>query len=217
MLGSARVERKAEGEHERTDVSSGLELSESESDQGLPRLRVAVLLHQPSRRLRAEVDSDRERQGGDERRSELKSPRDRLEKGRWEIQVSSTSTDAIDRNGICTDSGVLHDDVCGESEEDSERGPELPSHDERSSDGGGRELSGEDGHGRSLGSHSDTEQQSDDEQLLPGLSEPGADRCDDEDERGQENDSSSTEDVVERVREPASDEGGGNVRGGVDL
>ena len=172
-------------------VSGRLELGESQSDHRLPRLLVSVLLHEPSGRLGAEENSNCEREGGDEGGSELQSPGD--------------------------GSGVLNDDVGGESEEDTEGGPELPSHDERSPDGGGRELSGEDGDGGSLGSHSDTEEESNDEELLPRLGESRADGGDDEDEGGNEDNSSSSHQVVERVRKPASHKGRGDVRGSVDL
>jgi hypothetical protein len=48
----------------------------SKPSEGLERLDGSTLFQKPSRRLGAEVDSDDEREGRDESRSELKTPGD---------------------------------------------------------------------------------------------------------------------------------------------
>lgn len=65
----------------------------TELAHGLESLGVPPLLHEPTRRLGAEVDTDGKEEGGDEGRSELETPSDLAD--------------------------VLDDDVGGESEEDT--------------------------------------------------------------------------------------------------
>jgi hypothetical protein len=57
-----------------------------------------------------------------------------------------------------------------------------------------------------LGTHTQTEQKTDDEELLPVLSQPRADRSDDEDDGGDEDATSSTKVVVDGIRKPAAEE-----------
>ena len=94
--------------------------------------------------------------------------------------------------------------------------PQLPTHDERTTNGRGRVLSSKDGDGGALSSHADTENQTDNEELLPVVRETRGDGCDDEDDGGDENCSAATKVVVQRVTEPASAESRGNVRCRID-
>ena len=56
------------------DITSNLDRVVSQQSQGLPRLGIAVLLHEPTGGLRAKVDQAHERDGRDEGRTEHESP-----------------------------------------------------------------------------------------------------------------------------------------------
>lgn len=89
-------------------VAGALDGVVSELDHGLPSLGVAVLLHQPTRRLGAEIDEAHERNSGDEWSAEHESP---------------------------VDIGDAEDgEVEGGSEKDTKGRPHLPGHDEGTTD-----------------------------------------------------------------------------------
>lgn len=108
--------------------------------------------------LRAEEDTDQQRQGGNKSRAELQSP------------------------GNCT--CILDSEVGNRAQEDTESSPQLPTtisrvdidldcarslpgHHKSSTDSSGRVLGGEDGHSRTLAAHTDTKKQTCHEELFP--------------------------------------------------
>jgi len=172
------------------EVTASLDLVVTEASQRSKCLRVSVFLHEPSRRFRAKPDEDAQGQSGNEGGTKLKSPCD--------------STDIDDS------------DVSAEAKEDTESRPQLPAHNESAPDLSGTVFGCEDRHSRTLGSHSNAQNEPYNEKFIPVVSESGGDRSDEEDDRGDKNGTTSTEPVVERVREPATNESAGNVRSRVD-
>jgi len=172
------------------EISSGLNVVVTEATERLESILCSTLLEEPSRRLRAEVDADDKRESGDESRTKLKTPSDRP--------------------------NIHNDDVGAEAEEDTKCGPELPAHDKGSSNGCGRVLSSKDRNGSTFSSHTNTKEQTDNEQLLPSLGQARADGSNNENDGGDEDAASSTEPVVDGIRKPAPDEGTGDIRSGVD-
>lgn len=79
---------------------------------------------------------------------------------------------------------VGDDQVGGETQKDTESGPKLPAHDQRSSNGGGRVFGGKDGYCRSLDTHTESENKSGGEEGAPGFGETGRDGRGDETESG---------------------------------
>jgi hypothetical protein len=118
-------------------VAGSLDWVVAEAEKRRVSLLIAVLLHEPTWRFRAEVDAEGERNSWDESGSDLKAPSD--------------GSDLVDS------------EVGAEAQENSESGPHLPGHDESSTDASRRVLSGEDGHGTSLQTHSDSHEDTSDE------------------------------------------------------
>lgn len=114
-------------------VAGGLERVVSQLQQRVEGLLVTVLLHQPTRGFGAVVDENEQRHGRNEGTSELQAP--------------------------CEGTSARHSEVSGEADKDSEGCPELPCHNEGSTDRGGAVFGGVDGHGGCLGTHSDSEKQ----------------------------------------------------------
>jgi len=106
---------------------------------------VLALFHEPTGGFRREVNSDHQDESGDKGRAELQSPSD--------------------------GTGVFHDDVGAESEEDTGNDPQLPEHDEGTSNTSWGEFGGENGDSSVLRTNTDTHDESDGEQLLPCLGE----------------------------------------------
>lgn len=127
---------------------------------------------------------------------------------------------------------MVFDLLGSEPQENSEGGPELPRHDESTSDGSGRVFSSKDGHGRSFHTHSESENETGGQErykmpkkrrkfrsmpgsslnsdvrenvlTAPRFSETGRNGGSDQAEGGEEDDVPSTEVKVERVRDPTS-------------
>lgn len=146
--------------------------------------------HAPTWRFRAEVDAQHQRDGWDHGGSELESPGNLASMG--------------------------HGQVCAVSKEDTEGGPQLPGHDQSTTDSSWSIFCGENGDGGTLSTHSESQEKTADEELLPCL---GARRTND----GQETEDSSNEDgttttkeVVQGIRNPAAKESRTDVWSRVD-
>lgn len=77
-------------------------------------------------------------------------------------------------------------------------------------------LSVEDRNSRSLKTHTDTHEDAADEELIPVLSEAASDRSYETENSGDENCTTTTEVVVDRVVQPAAEHGCSKVRSRVD-
>jgi hypothetical protein len=169
------------------EVAGGLEFSVAQTQQRLVCLAHLAISDVPAGRLRAEVYADKKRNGGDEGRAELQSPRD------------------VAR--------VHHCQVCTAAEEDSKGSPQLPAHDEAAADSRWGVLGAEDGDGGSFQAHADSEQDASDEELGPGLGDSAADGREDTEDGGDEDGATPGEETVQWVRAPAADDSGANIRG----
>lgn len=166
-------------------VASCLNRSIAKLKKRAVSILVSALFDVPTRRLGAEEDTDKKGNSRNESTTELESPGDRAD--------------------------LVHGQVGAETQEDTEGGPELPCHDESTTNCSGSILGSEDGDGRCFGSHANAEQQSADEELVPVLGAGGADDRE-ETENGSEEDCATTaEVVVERVTQPAAQESRSNV------
>ena len=130
------------------EITGGLERSISETAQRSVSIRLTTLLDVPTRRFWAEVNTNEERDCRNHRRSQLQSPCDR--------------PDVVDRQ------------IGAEPEENTERSPHLPTHDQSTSNSSWAVLCGVDWYGGSLSAHTNTEKKTRDEELRPGLSESGS-------------------------------------------
>lgn len=162
------------------EIAGNLDVIVSKLGHGLPSISVATLLHVPTRRLGAEVDEDEKRDSGEEGSAKHESPVDSRD--------------------------VENSQVEGSSQEDTEGGPHLPGHDQGTSNSGGSVLSSVDRDGRSLSTHTNTHEDTAGKLLLPGLAEGRTDDRPDTEVSREEDDTATTEVVVDRVREPATDE-----------
>lgn len=158
-------------------IPGGLQGRVPQLQETLVCLSDTALLQQPAGALRREPDAQDQRHGGDERAPQLQAPGDRA--------------------------GVDDGQVRGEADEDPERGPQLPRHDEGTADGSRSVLGREDGDRDFFQTHADTEEETRDEQLLPGVGEAGADRGDEREDGADEDDGAAAEEVVQRVGDPA--------------
>jgi hypothetical protein len=173
------------------DVAGCLKRVVAQTEKRAHGILVPVLLDVPARRLGAEVDEDHQGHGGNEGAAELVAP------------------------GIAA-GNAKQDEVCAGAEEDAESDVHLPGHDKRTANGSGRVFGGKNRDGGGLGTHTKTEKQTANKQLGPGPAESGGEDGP-ETEVGREEDGAATaEPVVEGVREPASDEGRGEVWRRVD-
>lgn len=136
------------------------------------------MLHQPTRRFGAEPDTSTKDEGGDKGRSELKTPSDIAD--------------------------VLYNDVGAETEEDASHYPQLPEHDQSTTDTGRGHFGGEDGHSRIFGANADAHDESSSEEFLPGPRKSRADGGCSKTKSGNEDLTSATEIVVERVDDPST-------------
>ena len=140
-----------------------------------------------------EVDTDEQRQSGDQSTSKLQAPRNAA--------------------------SVLDCQVCAGAEEDAKSCPHLPAHDERTTNRRRSILGTEDGNGGTFAAHAETEQQSSDEKLVPCLSDSGANGGEGAEDGRDEDGTATTEKAVQRVRAPAAtvgllDKGAENQIGG---
>ena len=160
-----------------TELTS-LQLSVPQSDQRGVGLMVTAFLQIPTWRFWAEKDTEEERDDGNEGRTEFESPSD--------------------------PPNPLQRQIGAKAEEDTEGDPHLPTHNETTSNRSGDVFGGKNGDRRRFGTHTETEQQTADEKLLPGLGETRPDDWD-KTEDGTEEDGTATSEVeVERVRKPAT-------------
>lgn len=141
-------------------------------------LSMLPMLHQPTRRLGAEKDTNTEEERGD--------------KGRAELQAPGDST------------GVLDDDVGAEAEEDADDDPELPEHDEGAADAGGCHLGGVDRDGGVFGADADAHYEAHSEKLLPGVGEAGGDGGCGETACRDEDFTATTEVMVQRINDESA-------------
>ena len=123
----------------------------------------------------AEEDSDQEEERRDEGRAQLQTPRD------------STS--------------VLDNDIGGETEEDTSNDPELPEHDERASNASRGHLSRVNWDSCILRADSDSHDEAGGEESLPGLSESRTNGGSGQAASSDENLTTTTKVVVERVND----------------
>lgn len=172
------------------EITSSLKRGVAETKQGLVGLAVETLLHVPTRRFGAEVDADDQRNSREEGRSELETP------------------------GKLSD--VVHGKIGAETEEDTESCPHLPCHDKTSTNRGRYVFGGVNWYGRSLGAHTNTEEETTDEQLVPVLRESRANDREQTENSREEDGPTSTKVVVQGVRQPAPEESGSNIRSGID-
>lgn len=91
----------------------------------------------------------------------------------------------------------------------------MPGHDQTTSNGSGSVFSAEDGDGRRFHTHTQAEEQSSDKELFPGLGQRTANGSQSTEDGGREDGTSAAEVVVERIGQPAAQNGTGNVRGPV--
>jgi len=155
------------------EIASCLQLVGSQPKKRFVSICVTALLHIPSRRLGTEENSNHERNGGDESTPKLQSP--------------------------CNLARVHDSEISNETQEDTERGPQLPGHHERSPDGRGSVLSSVNGYRRPLATHSEPEKDTADKELGPRLGEGGTDDGKETENGGGEDRSATADVVVNRV------------------
>ena len=173
------------------DITGNLNLVVTETQEGVPSFGVAVLLHQPTRRLGAEEDTDEQRDGGNDGSTQHETPVERL----VNIQDSQVENRA---------------------QHDTESGPHLPGHDESTTDGSGSVLSSVDGDSRGLETHTNTHEKTASELLAPGLTEGRTEDRPDTEVGSEEDSPATTEVEVEGISEPRTAESSTNVGTGVD-
>jgi hypothetical protein len=155
------------------EVTGGDDGMSAEARHGAEALGVLVVLHEPTGRLRAEEDADGEDEGGNEGRAQLQAP----------------------RHGT----GVLDDDVGGETEENADDDPELPEHDEGTADTMGSHLGRINGDGGILRANANAHDESRDEELLPRPGETRGDGGGCKAEGSDENLTTSAQVVIQRI------------------
>lgn len=131
------------------------------------------MLHEPTRRLWAEVNTDTKDERWNEGRSKLEAPRDA--------------------------SGVLDNNVSAEAQEDTGDDPKLPEHDERTTNASGGHLGGVDRDSGVLCSNADTHDETCREELLPRLCESGTNWSGSKAEGSHEDLAATTKVVVEGI------------------
>lgn len=154
-------------------VSSGNDGVCTERVHGSEGLCVLAVLHQPTGRLGTEPDTGSKDKRRDKGGAKLQAPR----------QASS----------------VLDSNVCDESEEDANDDPQLPEHNEGAANTMRRHLGRENGDRGVLGTDANTHGKTAPKQALPRLSKPRSDGSGRQEQASQEDFSSSSEVVVERV------------------
>ena len=139
---------------------------------------VTALLYIPPRRFWAEKDAEEKREDGNEGGTKFKSP--------------SNASNLFQRQ------------IGAQTEENAEGDPHLPTHNETASNRSRGVFSSKNRDRGCFGPHTDPEQKTADEKLLPGLAESGTDDGE-KTEDGAEEDSTTTSEVeVERIGKPAT-------------
>ena len=131
------------------------------------------MLHEPTRRLRTKEDTNCQDERWNEGRSELEAPRDA--------------------------SGVLNNNVGAESQEDTSDDPELPEHDQSTTNTGGSHLCRVDRDGSVFRSNADTHNEACGEEFLPCSCESGTNWSCGEAESGHEDLATTTKVVVKGI------------------
>jgi len=170
-------------------ISSSLKRSVAETAKRLKSLAHLAPSNIPTRRLGTKVHTTQKGHSGYKCRSKLQTPGE--------------------------GTGIFDSQVSAKAEEDSKGRPQLPTHDQATTNHCGSVLSAEDGDCGSLQAHSNSKEQTSDEQLGPILGETGADGRQDTEEGRDEDCTTSAQNSIHGVREPASKSGTCNVRSGV--
>ena len=89
--------------------------------------------------------------------------------------------------------------------------PYLPAHDQTPADDRGGIFGAEHGDGGGLQTHTNTEEKAGDEELRPGLADGGADGGQETKDGGGEDGTATSQNLVDRVRQPTAEEGTGDV------
>lgn len=171
-------------------IPSSLQRGITKATERLVGLTHLTTTNKPARRLGAEEDTTHQGNGRDKRRSQLQPPRQ--------------------------SSRILDSQIGTEPKEDTKRGPQLPGHHQRAANNSGRILCAEDGDSGCLQAHAKSKQQTGDEELGPVLGDRRPDGREHTENGGDEDDGTTTPETVQRVREPATQDGTGDVWGGVD-
>lgn len=104
----------------------------------------------------------------------------------------------------CNFPSIYNNQIRDEAQEDPKRGPHLPTHYERSTDCRGCVLSSVNGYWWALAAHTETEEDTTDEELRPGLREGRTDDRE-EAEHGRDEDGTATaEEIVQGIRAPTT-------------
>jgi len=118
--------------------------------------------------------------------------------------TSCTRLSAIALNSNMT---TYHDrEISGIAQHDSESGPNLPRHDEATSNYGGRNFSGENRDGDFLETHANTEQNTASSELAPMLGQAGSNRGKHREDGSDEDGTTTTNEIIDGVRNPGSAE-----------
>jgi len=157
---------------------------------GLPGFGVSAVLHEPTRRLRAEVDAGGEDKGRDKCRAKFKTP------------------------GNLAD--ILENDIGAKAEEDTNCDPELPEHDKGTTDAGRGHLSRVNRNSGVLGSDADAHNKACCEEALPRLGETRSNRGRYQAAGSDEDLSSSSEVVIQGVDNKGANEASCEKDDGVD-
>jgi hypothetical protein len=106
---------------------------------------------------------------------------------------------------------MSHGEISTVSEEDSKGGPQLPGHDQSTTDGGRRVLCRKNRDCRTLCTHSESEQETADEELPPCLGESRANDGEEAEDGGNEDCATTAQIEVQGVGQPAANEGGTDI------
>lgn len=142
--------------------------------------------HIPSRRFRNEEDEANDDDGGQHRRSHHKPP--------------------IETSHARRVSDLIQCDIGYIAQHNAERGPHLPLHDESTADGLRCSFGAVDGHRGGFGTNPKPECETSDEHVPPGIGEGLPETGEGREDTGDEDCAPTSEVVVERNGQPASDE-----------
>lgn len=160
------------------EITGSLERRVAQTAEGLERLDILLLAHQPSRRLRAEVDTKAQGNRRDEGRAELEAPGD----------LASV------HNGHVGDG----------TKEDAKGGPDLPAHDQATTNGSRRVFSREDRNRDLLETHANAKQNTADGELRPCLGRSHANRSQEREDGSDEDGMATAKQVVDGIRDPCA-------------
>lgn len=111
----------------------------------------------------------------------------------------------------------IHDSQVGaKAQEDAKCRPQLPGHDEAAANNSGRVLSTENGDSGGFQTHPNSQQEAGNEELRPALGDSRSNGCKSTENSGDEDGSTTTEETVDRVREPAAQNSRRDIWAGID-